>query len=272
MAERQDAIYVVGDSDHERQRLQNQADFVYPFTRRLFENAAITPGMRVLDVGTGMGDTALLLAEMVGPEGTVLGVDKNADILAQAQQRMPANVTLRAGDIRDIEIDEEFDAIVGRCVLQYQQDPAATIASAIRTLRPGGIVAFLEPDFTTASGVGVPQPPLLIKVRDIFIETWRRAKIELHMGFKLRQTFLAAGLPEPQLQVDAPIGGGKGWAGYHNMEAIMRSMLPYIESLGVATAEEIEVDTLAARMEAEVVALNSTIMTSMWIGAWARKP
>ena len=84
---KQDAVYVVGDG--ERERLQDQATLLNPFTRYLFEDAGIGPGMRVLDVGSGMGDVALLAAEMVGPTGAVAGVDKNHDVLVAARQRAP---------------------------------------------------------------------------------------------------------------------------------------------------------------------------------------
>ena len=268
---KQDAIYVVGDGERERQRLQNQGDAIRPFTRQLFENAGIRPGMRVLDVGCGMGDVALLAAEMVGPTGSVVGVDKNADVLKAARRRAPSNVSFQAGDIRTLGLDSEFDAVVGRAVLMYQQDAAETIASAIQNLLPGGIVAFQEPDFTTGGGVGVPQSLLQKQLWDWSIETFRRAGMEIHMGFKLRKAFVAAGLPEPGLQANSVIGGGPGWIGYRNAEDLFRSMLPLMESLGVTTADEVQIDTLAERLEASIVDLDGTAMFSTWIGAWTRK-
>lgn len=67
------------------------------------------------------------------------------------------------------------------------------------------------------------------------------------------------------------IGGGPGWGGYRYYEETLRSMLPAMEALGVATAAEVDIDTLAVRLEAEAVQLDSTLMFSTWIGAWARK-
>src|SRR5215204_5640520 len=77
----QQSVYLLGRSDHETARLQRQAQLYGPLTRRLLVEAGIGSGMRVLDVGSGAGDVALLVAEMVGPMGQVVGVDTNAHIL-----------------------------------------------------------------------------------------------------------------------------------------------------------------------------------------------
>jgi ubiquinone/menaquinone biosynthesis C-methylase UbiE len=269
---RQDAHYLIGDSQEERKRLTAQSRILYPFTRQVFERAGIQPGMRVLDVGSGMGDVCLLLAELVGPTGSVVGVDRNADILEQARQRVPANVTLHAGDIRTITLDQEFDAVVGRAVLMYQADPVETMVAAARAVRPGGIVAFIEVDFTTGGGISVPQSPLQAKTWGWVVESFRRAGVEIHMGFKLRDTFLTAALPEPSFQANPIMGGAPGWEGYQYAEDTFRSLLPSIELYGLATREEVDVDTLAERLEAEIVSSNASIMLATWVGAWTRKP
>ena len=91
------------DLTDEAKRLARQGHFFYRFTRRFLESAGITPGMKVLDVGSGAGDVALLVAEMVGPQGTVTGVDMNATSLQVARQRIQAaglsNVSFRQGDL-----------------------------------------------------------------------------------------------------------------------------------------------------------------------------
>ena len=67
--------YILGHSAQELARLNAQARLVEPITRRFFQEAGIGAGMRVLDVGSGAGDVALLAAELVGSSGTVVGVD-----------------------------------------------------------------------------------------------------------------------------------------------------------------------------------------------------
>ena len=118
-----DDYYMMGRSEAETRRLLAQSRLYGPFTRRLLHEAGIAKGMRVLDVGSGAGDVALLVAEMVGPEGKVVGVDQNSEVLKTARARARAagaiNATFLEGDISDLVMEEEgFDAVVGRLVLE----------------------------------------------------------------------------------------------------------------------------------------------------------
>ncbi len=67
--------YELGHSDRELKRLRLQAELIDPFTRQYYRDAGIEQGMRVLDVGSGGGDAALVAAELVGEAGEVVGVD-----------------------------------------------------------------------------------------------------------------------------------------------------------------------------------------------------
>src|SRR6516164_7810240 len=78
----------VFELSEEAKRLEKQGQFLAPLTRRLFEDAGITAGMKVLEVGCGAGDVALLLAEMVGLSGNIVGVDRNPAILETACKRV----------------------------------------------------------------------------------------------------------------------------------------------------------------------------------------
>src|SRR6185437_10233635 len=79
--------YVLGQSVHEYERLMLQGRFLRPYTEKFFRAAGIVPGMRVLDIGSGMGDVSLLAADLVGPRGRVLGIDRDAAALNHAQRR-----------------------------------------------------------------------------------------------------------------------------------------------------------------------------------------
>jgi cyclopropane fatty-acyl-phospholipid synthase-like methyltransferase len=86
--------YAPGHSEHELDRLSHQAEAFEPFTRQLFQQAGITPGMRVLDVGCGSGDVAFLAAELVGLSGEVIG----ADLATAAVNRATARAQARGID------------------------------------------------------------------------------------------------------------------------------------------------------------------------------
>jgi ubiquinone/menaquinone biosynthesis C-methylase UbiE len=111
-------LYVLGRTAEETERLEAQAAFVHPFTERLFRDAGIGRGMKVLDLGSGAGDVALLAARLVGSEGEVVGIDTNPSILETARGRARdagcSNVSFAAGDIRELSLAQDFDAVVGR--------------------------------------------------------------------------------------------------------------------------------------------------------------
>jgi ubiquinone/menaquinone biosynthesis C-methylase UbiE len=270
-----DAIYVMGRSEAEERRLRQQAEVYAPSTRRLLEDAGITTGMKVLDIGSGAGDVALLVADLVGSSGTVVGIDTNPAILDTARVRVRAagltNVSFIEGDIRAVTLDRDFDAVVGRLILLYLGNPAEVLRRAASHLRPGGIVAFQEADFTNGP-VEVPPSRLDQQMWTWWRQTVSRAGLELAMGFKLYQAFLAAGLPAPQMRLDAPLGGGPDWAGYAYIAESIRSILPLMLKFGVATAEEVDIDTLAARFRDEVVRQQGVVMLPTFVGAWARTP
>jgi SAM-dependent methyltransferase len=79
--------YSLGHSDAELRRLMWQAEVLRPYTERLLRMAGIGPGMRVLDVGCGTGDMTMLAARLVGPSGSVTGIDRGQRPLATAARR-----------------------------------------------------------------------------------------------------------------------------------------------------------------------------------------
>jgi SAM-dependent methyltransferase len=112
--------YGPGHADYEVERLRAQARLIEPMTRRWLVEAGIRPGMRVLDVGSGVGDVALLAAELVGPTGEVVGTDRVDTPLALAAERAAelrlTNIRFLKCDPAETTFDEQFDAVVGRYV------------------------------------------------------------------------------------------------------------------------------------------------------------
>ena len=265
--------YALGRSDAETRRLILQHQLYGPFTRQFLTAAGITAGMRVLDVGSGAGDVALLLAELVGPQGRVIGVDSNAEILEVARARVRsagwATVAFRTGDVLELELEEAVDAVVGRWVLQYSPDPAALLRRAQGWLRPGGIVAFQEIDLSSPARAH-PAGPLHEQVMRWTTPPPGTPGPDPEMGLKLFKVFLEAGLPAPLLRRDAPLGGGPGWPGYAYVAETVRSLLPFLARVGAVRPEEVGVDTLEDRLRAEVVDQDGVQLLPAIVGAWAR--
>jgi ubiquinone/menaquinone biosynthesis C-methylase UbiE len=265
--------YELGHAARELERLEHQAGLVGPFTRQVFREAGIGPSMRVLDVGSGAGDVALIAADLVGPAGEVIGTDKAAAAVAAAQTRANAralyHVSFREGDPAEMTFERPFDAVVGRYVLTFQADPATMLCKLARHLRAGGVIAFHEPDWTGARSL--PVSPTYDRCHQWIIETFRLLGTETLMGAKLYAAFVSAGLPPPDMRESAVIGGGAGalpWL--HQVAELVRTLLPEMERVGVTTAAEVDIETLADRLQREVAAGGGVIIGRSEIGAWSR--
>jgi ubiquinone/menaquinone biosynthesis C-methylase UbiE len=267
--------YVLGHSQREIARLKAQARLIDPITKRFFREARIEEGMRVLDVGSGAGDVALLAAELVGASGAVVGVDRVSVAIEEARKRATAlslkNVTFCVGDPADLVFSRPFDAVVGRYVLQFLQDPAAMLRQLATQVRPGGPVVFHELDW---GGVGsFPPVPTFDRVCQWGAQTLRLHGTETRMGAKLYRTFVEAGLSPPGLSLEALLGGGPNSLDVLTLVAgIIETLLPEMERLRVAAAADVEIATLLERMRAEVEQCRSIVIGHYQIAAWSRMP
>jgi SAM-dependent methyltransferase len=267
--------YVLGHSEAERQRLIKQSSLLRPSTERVFRKAGIADGMRVLDLGCGVGDVSFLAAELVGPKGSVVGIDRNPDVLDVARRRAHENgftqVTFEQQAVDSVKRATPFDAVVGRFVLMYQADPVAALAHAFSLLRTGGILVVQEPDF----GVGIatwPEVALWRLVTYWIAETFRRAGVHHDIGGKLYHLFRQAGLPGPLLLEHVSVGGGPALRPFcENITEIVKSLLPAIEQFDVATAAEVQVNTLAMRLERDACAAESQVTYMPLVAAWTTK-
>lgn len=265
--------YVLGHSDRELERLKAQARLIDPITQRFLQIAGVAPGMRVLDVGSGAGDVAFLAADIVGAGGEVIGVDRAPAALDAARARAIAmslgNVAFRQGDAAAMAFDQQFDAVIGRYVLQFQRDPADMLRNLAAHLRPGGLVVFHEIDW---GGLGsFPAVPTYDQCCRWGADTLRLHGTETRMGTKLHATFVGAGLPSPTMGLEAPIGGGSVILPWLNLfKDLLASLLPEMERLGVATAAQVGVETLVERIAREAAKSSSVILCHFQIGAWAR--
>jgi ubiquinone/menaquinone biosynthesis C-methylase UbiE len=268
-----DPVYYQGRSPNETQRLIDQAKLYDEHTRFLFQSAGISTGMNVLDVGSGAGDVAFIAARLVGPTGSIVGVDQNPAVLETARARAEAmglsNVRFIEGDIRTVDLPADFDAAVGRLVLMYSADPVATLNAVSGRVRPGGVVAFQEADLPLAR-VDLAARPLYGKSFEVIAAVFERSGVHGSMGTGLHRAFVDAGIGAPTMWAVIPMGGPAGWPGYGWFAASFQTALPVIEQLGIATAAELDVETLAERIEDEVVRTGLPLFVTPHVCAWTR--
>jgi SAM-dependent methyltransferase len=264
--------YVLGHSTVELRRLESQASVIDPVTRRFMVEAGVSAGMRVLDVGSGAGDVAMLVAELVGPEGSVVGFDRSAPAMELARDRAAArslsNVRFLVGGVDELDVDGSFDAVVGRYVLQFQPDPAAMLAALAARVRTGGLVVFHELDWVGVSSD--PPVPTYDRLREWLQAAVERSGASVHMGLALPNVFVRAGLDAPELRLEQRLGAGAS-AGevLERMAQLAETLSPRLEEMGIG-ADELALETLRERMRAEVVAIGSLVRSHLQVGAWTR--
>ena len=230
--------------------------------------------MSVVDVGCGPGDVTRLVADLVGPAGSVTGVDGSPGALARARSRTEAaglrNVRFEGGDLASWAPDRPVDAVVGRLILMHLPDPAATLARLAGVVRPGGVVAFQ--DVVLATRRTEPDLPLVGAFNGWLLETLRRLGRPADMGLRLSAAFREAGLPAPGLTMGAPMERGPDASGYAIMAGDVTSLLGHMERLGVATAEEVGPETFEGRLRAEAAGADAVLSNPLMVGARARVP
>jgi SAM-dependent methyltransferase len=233
--------------------------------------------MRVLDIGSGIGDVALLAGEIVGPNGSVVGIDKDPSFLEHARRRAEETgcapwVTFERAEVDTFTTSDRFDALVGRYILLYLPDAAGTLARLLQSVKPGGVVVFHEVDLTDAHP-SYPPCPLWDQGYQLVSEAFTVAGAPLTFGRKLGSAFLRAGLPFPTIISEGTVGGGPGSHMYPWLAATVKSLAPRLAELRLSLPDDLEpLDTLAARLEQQAVRLGSQVMASIQFGAWARKP
>jgi SAM-dependent methyltransferase len=261
--------------EEERLTLQARA-FLDRISETMLREAGLEPGMRVLDLGSGMADTALLAAGIVGPAGRVTGVERDVGTLTAARERLSrlgtTNVELVEGDVTALEEvpGGPFDAVVGRLVLHYVPEPATALRSAAAVVRPGGLVVDIEYDLLGM--VSHPPAPLFDWIAVLFCELFVRLGTHPRMGLELRPAFLEAGFREPVLRAENAIVGDPDDLIFAMVAETLRSTAPAMEATGMVTGAELDLETVEERLRAEIARTGGVVCGPTVVGAWARTP
>jgi trans-aconitate methyltransferase len=210
----------------------------------------------------------LLLAELVGPGGVVIGLDHDEGAVTHARERAlaagAANLTFLHSDFSDYVSDTPLDAIVGRFVLMYQPDPIAALAKITKQLRPAGVVAFIEPWFQVPGG---PDSTMKTVIACI-VETLRRSGAHVDLGPRLHRVFAGAGLPVPNMRFETLLDAHEDSPLYDYVANTMASLLPKAIEYGVSGAADLDVTSIAARLRAEMKAVGYAMMSSPAVCGW----
>src|SRR4030095_11115111 len=265
------ANYPLGHTDAEHERLIREAALVAPITERFFREAGIGPGQRVLDLGSGVGDVAMLVARMVGPSGEVVAIERDRNSIAKASARVSEagfhNVSFNESNVNEIPHEKAFDAAVGRFILMYLPDPVATLRSISQVVRTGGVIVFQEPTWVPVVA-HLRALPLWFATASLIDKTMR-VSANHDMGAELYDTFVEAGLPAPTVRMELPMGKEPYLAQWYY--DTLSSLLPQVEQLHIPVESLGPLNTLMQRLQSEVANSKTVACWFASVGAWCRK-
>ncbi len=268
-----DHYYSLGSTDAEHERLIWQASRLAPLTERLFREAGIGPGQRVLDVGSGVGDVAMLVAQLIGPSGEVVGVERDAHSVARARARVAdagmRNVSFTESDVNQIANERPFDAAVGRFILEFLPDPLAALRSVSRLVRPGGVLAFHEPCYAPFLLLSAHLPLWSASV-SLIHQTLLRSGANTEIGLELHRIFLEAGLPAPAMRMEILLSSDPDFTRWTH--DLLCSLRPQIQQQNLSLELLGDFATLAERLQAEVAASKTVVPFVALVGAWSHRP
>jgi SAM-dependent methyltransferase len=184
--------YVLGHHlKGEGDRLALMSQLLDPMHRRHIEALGVVkPGARTLEVGCGNGSISAWLAERVSPGGKAVAFDLDLSLI---DVRAP-NLELRQGDIVAGPVDRgAFDLVTARAVLHHVADAEAAIGNLVASLRPGGTILLIEPDFLPVS---IAEPPEVRAFWDGWLAWSRERGIDYQIGRTLAPRLAALGLKQ----------------------------------------------------------------------------
>src|SRR5262249_11821893 len=158
------------------------------------------------DLGCGVGMVTALLADLVGPEGHVVGVDSSPAQLVQAREQLHpgrTNVSLVKASATDTGLTpESFDLVYCRFLLIHLPDPAKALREMGALLKPGGVLVCEDGDLTSAES---RPPSALGAFADLFGRLGPRRGVEYTLGSRLFHMVLDAGFPAPEITFNQPV-------------------------------------------------------------------
>lgn len=265
--------YSLGSTDAEQERLIWQASRLAPLTERLFREAGIGAGQRILDLGSGVGDVAMLVARLVGPSGEVVGVERDAHSIGRAKARVAEaglrNVSFTESDVNQIANDKPFDAAVGRFILEFLPDPLAALRSVSRLVRPGGVLAFHEPAYAPFLLLSAHLPLWSASV-SLIHQTLLCSGANTEIGLDLHRIFLQAGLPGPTMRMEILLGSDPDFTRWTH--DLLCSLRPQIQQQNLSLEPLGDFTTLPERLQAEVAASKTAVPFVALVGAWSHRP
>ena len=260
--------YVIGGGKAGKERLNLLATVMLPTTTQLLQGAGLTEGMTSLDLGCGGGHVTLLMSNLVGPSGKVVGLDVDAEILALGREDLSAagvkNVELRQLDAATNDYGGPFDLVYARFLLTHLNDPHQCVRSMTAACKPGGVVVVEDIDFTGS----FCQPPCEAYQRyaDLYQQVVIHRGGDPNIGPRLPGMLRDAGLDEVEVNVVQPthLDSERKMIASITMERIAASVI------AEGFASEKEIASVVAGLNAAANDANTLMSVPRVFQTWGR--
>ena len=240
-----------------------------PAGRRVLLQAGLRPGMKVADFGCGIGAATRMLGEIVGPFGSVTGVDANGAQLTQAR-----NICRAAGLTNTSFVEANasltglprgsFDVVYCRFLLLHLADPASCLREMHDVLKPGGLIVVEDGDLASATS----EPPTAL---DAFALLFSRLGATRGLDYSLARNLYHmvknAGFSNPEIEIHQPaIARGED---RFLLKWSVEEAGPAFVSAGLITPTQLE--RMLAHMQAATEDPNVLVLAPRMSIVWARK-
>ena len=260
--------YVLATGSAAAHRLQLLHGLYGPGARRVLLQAGIKPGMRVADLGCGVGMVTTLLAELVGPTGQVVGVDYSGAQIAQARELLPAgfaNVSFIEASATATGLPREsFDLVYCRFLLIHLTAPEQALREMHSLLKADGILVCEDGDLTSACS----EPPSALNAfANLFGRLGPTWGVDYTLGRQLFHMVLAANFSKPEITFNQPVVA-RGETKRLLELSVAEAGAAFVEA-GLITREELNRTLIEMRQIAE----DETVLAMMprMSQVWARK-
>ena len=264
--------YLLGRAEGEEARLKRQIANLAPDSDAQFEKIGIKPGERVIDLGCGPGGVLHLLGKRVGPQGSVLGIERSPHFVELARRFVNdhalAQIEVREGNAYDTGLPRQsFDGAHMRLVLVNVPEPERIVREMVSLVRPGGWVASFEADFMGL--VCDPALPAWDRLLDVYKAHAAGQKIDLFIGRRTHRLFRDAGVKD--IRVDAVL---HVYPPGHDRRPILRDFINNVRdkliTQGFVTQRELESDI--ASLEHHLADPNVTVTSNTFFRLIGRVP
>jgi SAM-dependent methyltransferase len=212
------AVYALGSSLGESERLRRQAEELAPDSAALLDQVGLRPGQRAVDLGCGPRGVLDLLAARVSPGGKVVGVDADPVHVTMATEFVTSNelsgVEVITADARSTGLPaDSMDVVHCRTLLINVPEPTQVVAEMVRLAKPGGWVVAIEPD--TDYAMCYPPNPAFERIRDLFPVVYGRHGADPALGRRVPELFRQAGLEAVGVEARVPGVPTRSFASHH---------------------------------------------------------